>query len=63
MPVLFPKAMVKQSNYLGADVCIEEKNIFLEHTGQVVIVVDVLAGPMGLLLDHRMSRCLMSYIC
>ena len=25
VPVFFPKAMVKQSNYLGADVIVEEK--------------------------------------
>ena len=25
VPVFFPKAMVKQSNCLGADVCMEEK--------------------------------------
>ena len=61
MPVFFPKAMVKQSNCLGADVCMEE-NIFLEHTGRVVIVVVVLAGLLGLLLDRRMSHCPVSYI-
>ena len=27
MPVFFPKAMVKQSNCLGADVCMEEKYV------------------------------------
>ena len=36
------------------------KNIFLEHTWLVVIVV-VLAGPLDLLLDHRTFRCPMSY--
>ena len=39
--------------------CVWRKNIFLEHTGWVVIVVVVLAGPLDLLLDCRTSHCLM----
>ena len=42
--------------------CVWRKNIFLEHTGWVVIVVVVLAGLLDLLLDRRMSHCQMSYI-
>ena len=42
--------------------CVWRKNIFLEHTGWVVIFVVVLAGPLDLLLDCRMSRCLVSYM-
>ena len=41
---------------------LRRKNIFLEHTWLVVIVVVVLAGPQDLLLDCRMFRCPMSYI-
>ena len=44
--------------------CVWRKNIFLEHIGWVVIVLAVLAGPLDLLLlDHRMSHYLVSYIC
>ena len=39
------------------------KNIFLEHTWLVVIVVVVPVGPLDLLLDRRMFRCPMFYIC
>ena len=42
--------------------CVWRKNIFLEHTGWVVIVVVVLAGPLDLLLDRRTSYCPMSYM-
>ena len=38
------------------------KNIFLEHTWLVVIVVAVLAGLLDLLLDCRTFHCPMSYI-
>ena len=41
---------------------LRRKNIFLEHTWLVVIVVVVLAGPLDLLLDRRTFRCPMSYI-